>query len=82
MARSCSAALARHCGCRSNDAEPGERYLCEVVLADGSRHVVGVWSPKGPGHTWSVELDQSTVGAQELVVSDLGGSEVATADLS
>ena len=41
-----------------DDAEPGERYLCQVVLADGTRHVVGVWSPKGPGRTWSVELDQ------------------------
>jgi hypothetical protein len=65
-----------------DDAEPGERYLCEVVLADGSRHAVGVWAPKGPGHTWSVELDRSTAGAQQLVVSDLDGSEVATANLS
>jgi hypothetical protein len=65
-----------------NDAEPGERYLCELVLADGSRHAVGVWAPKGPGHTWSVELDHSTAGAQQLVVSDLNGSEVATANLS
>jgi hypothetical protein len=63
-------------------AEPGERYRCELVLADGSRHLVGVWAPKGPGHTWSVELDPSTAHAQQLVVSYLNGSEVATANLS
>jgi hypothetical protein len=65
-----------------DDAHPGERYLCEVVLPDGSHHVVGVWAPKGPARTWSVELDRKTADARQLVVSDLNGSEVATADLS
>jgi hypothetical protein len=43
---------------------------------------VGVWAPKGPGRTWSVELDRSTATADRLIVSDLDGDEVATAHLS
>jgi hypothetical protein len=65
-----------------DEARPGESYRCEVVLADGSRHFVGVWSPRGPGHSWSVELDDSTASARRLVISDVDGSDVATADLS
>ena len=63
------------------DATPGEHYRCEVVLADGSRHVVGEWSPRGRSRTWSVELDPTSARATELRVSDDGGSDVAVAQL-
>ena len=63
------------------DAKAGEHYQCVVVLADGSLHVVGEWSPRGQSRTWSVELDAASADATELRVSDDEGSDVAVAQL-
>ena len=64
-----------------DDAKAGERYRCEVVLADGTHVVVGEWSPRGTSHTWSIELDPASAGATQLRVSDEGGKNVAVAHL-
>ena len=61
-------------------ATPGVRYRCELVLADGSRRLVGSWTVAGGSATWTVSVPDAPADRVELTRSD--GTAVATADLS
>lgn len=64
---------------RLDGVTPGVRYRCELVLADGTRQLVGSWTVAGTSDTWTVTVPDRQADRVELTRED--GAPVATADL-
>jgi hypothetical protein len=65
------------------DVDAGGTYHCSVRTADGHTTEVAAWTvPGSGGGTWKVAISQRLAGATHAVVTEDGGSVVATATLS
>jgi len=62
-------------------ARPGVDYRCEVVLADGTRHLVGTWRPSSSYRSWTVALGAPAGEVRRVEVSLTDGTPVASAAL-
>jgi len=63
-------------------ARSGVDYHCEVVMADGSRRLVGTWRPSGSYRSWTVGLGAAVGSVRRVEVSLADGTPVGGAALS
>ena len=62
-------------------AYPGVEYRCTVVLPDGTSRLVGTWTSRGSGRSWTVDLDAEAAAARRVEVSLGDGTPWAGANL-